>query len=444
MRRSGILSLLLLFVHVAGAAAGGVVTVSPKSATLRRGDAIQIRVIERSAQGNTDLDRTSRASFESDDPLVADVGAVGLVTAERNGRTRITVTYLEERFVIPVAVMDFIDLGEIVGGGDGTPHAPPFHLGINADTGRFEDRFSTTIVSGTPPNPHPVDTEDLGYDFIDSVFLMTQHLCQINLEGERFLFPTEDEWPNTWDLILNASEPGSSVVGRMELGAAGHVVRGIGLHASAGITFDLDALRDYHGDDAVRFVSAHAGEGETDPCYNPPEIAELVNCHVILTDGEGTILASESTGHIKNDAKFLEFEIPAQARFLTFAVGSAGNTLACDHGVFGNAFIARSRIDGSGGGGGGFIRGDADASGVLEIADAIDILLLLFADGSVPCVSAADTDDNGRLDMADPIRVLGCLYLGTEAPAPPFEACGTDPTPDAFSCEAFPACDDPK
>jgi len=46
-------------------------------------------------------------------------------------------------------------------------------------------------------------------------------------------------------------------------------------------------------------------------------------------------------------------------------------------------------------------------------------------------LDSADADDSGILDITDPIRILGYLFLGGEAPpAPGAGACGVDRTPD--------------
>lgn len=89
-----------------------------------------------------------------------------------------------------------------------------------------------------------------------------------------------------------------------------------------------------------------------------------------------------------------------------------------------------------------FHRGDADANESLQLTDAIRILNFLFLGGnSISCEDAADTDDNGTLQLTDAIRILGFLFLGGPAPAPPFNACGIDPTPeDDLDCISFPPC----
>jgi hypothetical protein len=88
-----------------------------------------------------------------------------------------------------------------------------------------------------------------------------------------------------------------------------------------------------------------------------------------------------------------------------------------------------------------FARGDADASGELDITDAVVVLSYLFQSGPAPtCQDAADSDDNGKVNITDPIYVLGHLFLGGPAPTEPSGKCGADPTEDRLTCEAYGAC----
>ena len=84
--------------------------------------------------------------------------------------------------------------------------------------------------------------------------------------------------------------------------------------------------------------------------------------------------------------------------------------------------------------GGLFRRGDANADGAVDIADAIAALAYLFTSGPASCLSALDANDDGAADIADPISVLGYLFSGGTAPSAPFPGCGSDPTPDALDC----------
>ncbi len=86
-----------------------------------------------------------------------------------------------------------------------------------------------------------------------------------------------------------------------------------------------------------------------------------------------------------------------------------------------------------------FTRGDANADGGIDIADAVAVLGYLFASGApFACASSADANDDGRLDLSDAVRILVHLF-GDGAPLPePFTACGGDPTEDGLEC-AIPA-----
>ncbi len=94
-------------------------------------------------------------------------------------------------------------------------------------------------------------------------------------------------------------------------------------------------------------------------------------------------------------------------------------------------------------GGGGeerFMRGDSNADGAVNIADAISILGFLFGGEEAPvCMDSADANDDGAVNIADAIRTLGYLFGGEEELPAPFGACGTDPTDDTLPACNYPA-----
>ncbi len=94
-----------------------------------------------------------------------------------------------------------------------------------------------------------------------------------------------------------------------------------------------------------------------------------------------------------------------------------------------------------------FVRGDANADGKIDIADAICVLGYLFDLPSNPCkakvrdcLDAADANDDGGIDIADAIKVLGHLFAQGGPLPDPFGECGLDPTEDELGCETFPPC----
>jgi len=220
----------------------------------------------------------------------------------------------------------FIDLGNIVGGGDGRPGSPAPHVGLHPATGACSDDLGLDGVAPAGANPQPVSSS-----LVDSVFLILDDRGAVNTAGTRFAFPAGDSSDGTWDLIANVVEP-DGPPGVLRLGSGVVCTRGIGIHAASGITFDLDGLRRRYGDRQVMFFSALAGEGSI-------QSGGRVNNHVILADGDGRLLHSRSTGPHQDDGRFLEVELPRNARFLTLATGSAGDGNGQDHGIFGNAFV---------------------------------------------------------------------------------------------------------
>ncbi len=88
-----------------------------------------------------------------------------------------------------------------------------------------------------------------------------------------------------------------------------------------------------------------------------------------------------------------------------------------------------------------FVRGDANADGGVNVADAVYVLQYIFLAGSAPsCQKAADGNDDGDLNVADAIVILGYLFMHSSPFPPPFPACGVDTTDDNLHCHAFTPC----
>ena len=80
-----------------------------------------------------------------------------------------------------------------------------------------------------------------------------------------------------------------------------------------------------------------------------------------------------------------------------------------------------------------FRRGDVNASGFINITDAMLIFFYAFLGDPISCLDVADVNDDGAIDISDPIYILVDLYEGGPGPPPP-NSCGIDPTPDALDC----------
>ncbi len=93
-----------------------------------------------------------------------------------------------------------------------------------------------------------------------------------------------------------------------------------------------------------------------------------------------------------------------------------------------------------------FRRGDADASGLLQLNDAIFVFNFLFLGGpDTTCQEAADADNNNRVELTDGIRVLNFLFTGGPPPVDPGPTdCGTDSdapgSPGDLGCVEYEAC----
>ncbi|MEM7260741.1 MAG: dockerin type I repeat-containing protein [Planctomycetota bacterium] len=89
----------------------------------------------------------------------------------------------------------------------------------------------------------------------------------------------------------------------------------------------------------------------------------------------------------------------------------------------------------------GFVRGDANDDGSIDIGDAVSILAVLFNPGTDPleCPDVGDVNDDGAFDISDAIYLLSTLFLpGSPAPLPPFPDDGNDPTPDSLTPDCAP------
>jgi hypothetical protein len=77
-----------------------------------------------------------------------------------------------------------------------------------------------------------------------------------------------------------------------------------------------------------------------------------------------------------------------------------------------------------------FLRGDANRDRNLNIGDVISIVLHLFSpagrETKVPCLDAADADDNGEVEITDAILVARYLFGRGIPPAAPFPNAGRD------------------
>ena len=88
----------------------------------------------------------------------------------------------------------------------------------------------------------------------------------------------------------------------------------------------------------------------------------------------------------------------------------------------------------------GFIRGDCNVDGAVDISDALCVLFDRFVPGSqTTCASTLDADDSGAADVADIVFLLEYLFRQGSAPPSPFPNCGEVGSPD-IDCDSNNVC----
>lgn len=77
--------------------------------------------------------------------------------------------------------------------------------------------------------------------------------------------------------------------------------------------------------------------------------------------------------------------------------------------------------------GGRFIRGDTNLDEVVDVSDAIRLLLHLYGGMPLLCEDAGDVHEDESLDLTDAVNLLTALFQGGAPPPPPYPTAGTDP-----------------
>jgi hypothetical protein len=259
----------------------------------------------------------------------------------------IALTSLDARPYLPALPLGrAIRLEDIVAGGDGSGSAPPENTGIDPRSGRFTTGyFEGHVIDTDGVTPQPVPDSP----FIDSVFLLkgkvptaqdgcngcfVQHITQ---SGIFHWLNDIDETGSGFNYILKnrnggVSTPGISV-GPYAVGDGELFTTAIGLHASAGITFDLDALRERHGVEAVGCFSTYWG---MDGCPGGLVRLDAILSHEPQAFTDYRVDELFSSGQ----ARFISMPIAPEAKYLTVLCTSAGGNDNCDHGTLARPIIS--------------------------------------------------------------------------------------------------------
>lgn len=227
------------------------------------------------------------------------------------------------RFAIGEIRGDAIDLADIAGGGNGLGSGK-FRQGLDVRSGAIQERefgfLGNVKTNHFAPCKH--------HEFIDGVVIpdggeKAEAKIPITSTGL-----TVTGIPKTsgqaWDMIRNGpvASQHSTELGGIDYAAGGHSL--LGLHANAGITFDLAAIRKASKHGALKF-SAVAG-------YGGKEGAMAAEFWIYL-DGE---LQAHQRIDRKTGGVEIEFAVPESAGFLTLLSTDGGNGIGHDQIFFGD------------------------------------------------------------------------------------------------------------
>lgn len=219
-----------------------------------------------------------------------------------------------------------IDLADIVGGGNGLGSGKR-RMGIdvrsgnarNREFGRLENVEVNTFKACRPNK------------FIDGVVIPdggedTQAKIPVTSTGVT-VTGIEDTSGDAWDTIRNgpvASQFSTEMAG-VDYFSAGHSM--IGMHANAGITFDLEAIRAASKLGTMKFTTV--------ACYGGREGARLAKYRVYL---DGKLQAGGSLQRTDGAVK-IEIDVADSARFLTLLSTDGGNQISDDQVFFGDPHL---------------------------------------------------------------------------------------------------------
>ncbi len=229
-----------------------------------------------------------------------------------------------------------VDLADIVGGGNGFGSGTK-GLGLDARTGKVQERPFGDLGNVKPGNYASSDST-----FVDGVFVPANGQTAISSTGLM-----ADDLPansgKAWDMIRNGpvSSQYSTTLGTIDYNSAGHSM--LGLHANAGITFDLAAIRDAGRPEASAKPSSNSDrltdkdsslaeyEFSTVAGYGGRTVEPSAEFRVYL-DGK-----LKETGRLgRNDTAKISLNVPAKARFLTLISTDGGNGYGHDQISFGD------------------------------------------------------------------------------------------------------------
>jgi hypothetical protein len=219
-----------------------------------------------------------------------------------------------------------LDLADLVGGGNGLSGGEP-GLGIDVRSGKPQDRRLGDLDDIRPGEFVPV-----AWPAIDGVFVPAAGETRISSAGHvAGGLPTNGG--KAWDAIRNGpvNSQFSTRLGAIDYAAPGHSM--IGLHANAGITFDLRAIREMAKTDFPISFSTVVG-------YGGELLAPSAEFRILV---DGDLRAEGKIG--REDAVAVEFEIGAESSFLTLISTDGGDGYGHDQISFGDPWLSVRRAE---------------------------------------------------------------------------------------------------
>jgi hypothetical protein len=295
-------------------------------------------------QGKVEV-RSADPALANQSPVVLSEGqsarldAAGLVRQSSRAAGAKT-NGLAQRFVrrlpLPVSVRT-IDLLDVVAGGDGAGHRR--ERGIDLATG-MQDTYFNAQGRDCDSRYHPTAWHNL----IDGVFVPNGGAGPVQLDSARHTFggfprTSGRTWGGIWARTADVKPQGREesrnrwvyLIGRCEQ----YAPQGRGLlclHANAGITFNIEALRKSHqGLRPARF-SATAGLVPTGQAVEGGRVDFWIFA-------DGRLLWSRKSILPKDGPIPLDVEIGPGDRFLTLAVTDGGNGITADWFVLGDPVL---------------------------------------------------------------------------------------------------------
>lgn len=209
-----------------------------------------------------------------------------------------------------------IDLADIVGGGNGFGTGRR-GLGLDVRSGKVQER-----PFGDLGNVRAGDYRPCEYRFVDGVFVPAGGETTVSSTGLMAAGLPRNSG-KAWDMIRNGpvASQYSTEFGGTDFNADGHSM--IGLHANAGITFDVQAIRNAVGYRRLRFTAVAGYGGRT--------VEPSAEFRVLL---DGEVKAAGRLG--RNDAVSIDCPVPEDVRFLTLISTDGGNGYGHDQVSFGD------------------------------------------------------------------------------------------------------------